>query len=784
MKKVANNIKTSIELSVIVSVYNVKNYINDCLKSLSEQSVRNVEFIVIDDGSTDGSGDICDKWARYDKRFLIIHQENKGLFLAREVGIIKCKGERIVFLDGDDILTREALYDIFKLIEKSNADIIQFSSKPFGCTSLKQFNNISNYLYNRNIKIEKNINIARSIFMNNLINCNLWNKIYKSKILKQSCLGICKYKCICAEDVYRIFLISYFANTLHSYKTRPLYLYRVNTGITTKKQDLDTFKSHILYEKIISDINIFLQNESASNEWYICLRAIKIHLYSSLICIMSNLPKTDFDKAFLLFYNRYNIIACLPWLEKYFIRKQNKLAAIYINLQQCLDFKISEKIYDQKIIGIFYYRYYNGGIERVISLQIPLFIKLGYRVVLFTEEINEKLEYDLPSGVIRVLLPRSYAQNRADIFLSAIKKYNISVFCYHAISSSLLLFDLILLHESGIRIILTAHENIDFVIARNEKYLFDRVLVYRLASILLTLSSSDEFFYQQCGINAHYIPNQLFDIKKSDIDQIEPHKPTVLWCGRLDNTQKNYKEALKIFKIIIKENKNIECYIVGSGGLKDSIYVKLFIILNNLKGKIIFIPYTKDIQSFYKRASVQLVTSSFESFGLVIAESKLYGIPLVIYELPVVELLKDGKGYVCIERHNIQNAADAILKIINNKKYAEQLSTEARDSIKPFLNFDHVYEWSLILSNSYKINAKVIEKDAKNMRLFWQNVLTMYNEGFSSRPSTKQQFKYIIRQLKSFIKTILKFILPAGSKRRRIAFKVYRAIKPNHNYSV
>ena len=75
------NKEKNIKLSIIVSVYNVKEYLEDCLRSLSEQNIQNVEFIIVDDGSTDGSSEICDHWGLYDKRFTIIHQENKKLNL-------------------------------------------------------------------------------------------------------------------------------------------------------------------------------------------------------------------------------------------------------------------------------------------------------------------------------------------------------------------------------------------------------------------------------------------------------------------------------------------------------------------------------------------------------------------------------------------------------------------------------------------------------------------------------------------------------------------------------
>ena len=766
-------------LSVIVSVYNIKNFLNDCLKSLAEQKNIEVEFVVVDDGSTDGSSDICDQWRLRDKRFVIIHHDkNKGLFLARETGILESKGEHIIFLDGDDLLAKGALQKILQLIEKSNADIIQFSSTPFNSINKIQYRKFKNYLYNGKKNIISGINIAKSIFVDKDIKWTLWNKIYNSKILKKTCKGICNYKCVIGEDIYRMFLICYYANTFCSYKTKTLYFYRLNTGISTKKQNLHTFKSYMQHKKIVYDIFNFLQSENASSEWYDCLYSVREHFYSEFISIIARLTYKEFQCAFQSFYKRYSLVSYLPWIESNFIERQNELATAYSSLQQNRISHVVDKgaLPGKKTIGIFYRRYYNGGIERVISLQIKLFIQLGYRIVFFTEEINEKLEYSLPKNVQRIQLPISYTQKRAENFLSAIKKYNISTLCHHGTSSKRLLFDIILLRELGVRIFLTAHEMTCYYFAQNKKFPFDRISVYKLADILLTLSSSENIFYKACGVNAYYMQNPIMNIQRTDITPVSLRKPIVLWCGRLSN-EKNFKEALRIFKILVNKENNITCYIVGSGSVKNNLYVSLFIHFYRLGGKVIHVPYTKNVEIFYKKASVHLVTSSFESFPMVVAEGKLYGLPLVSYELPNVELLKDGKGYVCITPHNIQDAAESILKIINNKEYALYLSNEARESIEKFLNFDLYKAWSEILENPIKQYTMITEKDKKNLCLFWNTALSLYHEGLSSRPDKKQQLKQLLINIRASIKTQLFPVIPLGKRQRDILLKIYHYMK-------
>ena len=400
-----------------------------------------------------------------------------------------------------------------------------------------------------------------------------------------------------------------------------------------------------------------------------------------------------------------------------------------------------------------------------------MFIKLGYRVILFTEELNKELEYDLPNEVIRVVLPVSYAQNRAEVFLDNIIKYNISKFCHHATSSPRLLFDLILLHEVNINTIITLHGTAPYFMALNGYFPFNPTLVYKLADTVLTLSQNEMIFYRQCGVNTYYMPNPVVNLHTNMVHNKHEQNKVVLWCGRLYNEQKNYKDALKIFKNIILENDKVVCYIIGSGNKLDQIYVQLFILFNRLQNKIIHIPYTQNLNAWYQKADVHLVTSSFETFPMVIVESKAHGLPLVTYDLPVVELLKDGKGYVSVYPHDIVGASNAVLSILNSKEYAEQLSIEAFESIQPFLKFNLIDAWSKILEDPRKKQVQnVSELNAENMRLFWCNTISMYHEGLANRLSIKKYIKLII-------KVILKPILPENSIRRQYAVKLYHFFK-------
>ena len=109
------------KLSVIVPVYNTEKYLRECIDSILAQTFRDFELILVDDGSTDGSGTICDEYAKQDARIRVIHQENGGITVARKSGVRVACGEYVTFVDSDDWIDRE-MYHI--LLSQEHADII------------------------------------------------------------------------------------------------------------------------------------------------------------------------------------------------------------------------------------------------------------------------------------------------------------------------------------------------------------------------------------------------------------------------------------------------------------------------------------------------------------------------------------------------------------------------------------------------------------------------------------------------------------------------------------
>ncbi len=141
-------------ISVIVPVYNVESYLSCCLDSILNQSFTNFECIVINDGSTDKSGEICEQYALKDSRIKVIHKKNGGLSDARNTGLDIASGKYIYFVDSDDWIHPDALSSLFFVLEKYNLDVAAFMAVNCYSNGKKKLN--SNFF-----KLENDVNILK-----------------------------------------------------------------------------------------------------------------------------------------------------------------------------------------------------------------------------------------------------------------------------------------------------------------------------------------------------------------------------------------------------------------------------------------------------------------------------------------------------------------------------------------------------------------------------------------------------------------------------------------------
>lgn len=170
-------------ISVIVAVYNIEQYIPLCIESIINQSYENLNIIIVDDGSTDSSGEICDNYALKDKRIKVIHQSNKGLVNARKTGLLNAKGDYISYIDGDDWLEKDFYENMVNLVKEYNPDVVASGFiKSIGNICIKYRNLLSDGVYtSANIR-ERIIPSLMDVDYPSIYSY-CWNKIFKRELL-------------------------------------------------------------------------------------------------------------------------------------------------------------------------------------------------------------------------------------------------------------------------------------------------------------------------------------------------------------------------------------------------------------------------------------------------------------------------------------------------------------------------------------------------------------------------------------------------------------------------
>ena len=221
-------------ISVIVPIYRVEKYLNQCVKSIVDQSYTKLEIILIDDGSNDNSSGICDNWAMKDDRIKVIHKKNGGLSDARNAGLGIATGEYISFIDSDDWVDTNFISSLYAAIKKYDAQIAECSVAFVDEKGL--------FLHDRNAEAESEI-IDKRTALKHLIEergiCQtVWNKLYKRTVIGKLLFEKGKYH----EDefwTYKVFdkieHLAIVSESLYYYRQRNSSI--MGSGYSLKRLD-------------------------------------------------------------------------------------------------------------------------------------------------------------------------------------------------------------------------------------------------------------------------------------------------------------------------------------------------------------------------------------------------------------------------------------------------------------------------------------------------------------------------------------------------------------------
>ncbi|MDD7793388.1 glycosyltransferase family 2 protein [Clostridium sp. 'White wine YQ'] len=313
------------KLSIIIPVYNAENFLMDCLNSLINQSYKDLEIILVDDGSSDNSKEIIKTYMEKDSRIVGYFRENSGVSSARNFGIKKSKGDYIAFVDADDWLDLNAYEETINQFNKTNCDVVLFSY-------IKEFNSTIRIPEILPFKTEELLDKSRihNDLVLNLISYAdetkesimgaIWRCVFKSDLLKHNEI-LFDTEMHYAEDL--IFCLNSFSKSNSiSIINKPFYHYRFNTSSVTAQYKSDHFERQLfIYDKIkgifknnndiaLNDrMNIMMLRYIINGITHICNTSMSFkEKYESVKTILNNKKSEDLRKNYTIKSTKYKIL--------------------------------------------------------------------------------------------------------------------------------------------------------------------------------------------------------------------------------------------------------------------------------------------------------------------------------------------------------------------------------------------------------------------------------------------------------------------------------------------
>lgn len=252
-------------ISVIVPVYKVEQYLDQCVQSIVDQTYKNLEIILVDDGSPDNCPAMCDAWAEKDNRIKVIHKKNGGLSDARNAGMEIATGDFIAFIDSDDYIRLDMLELLYSSIITNNSDISACGIEMVydnGAASQKMTSN-------QNIILD-NIDAVNAIIDETILKQPVWYKLYKSALVKDILFPVGKYH----EDVFwsyqaiaKASKVSIFTDVCYFYRQRSESI--MSEGYSLKR--LDAIEGKIERIEFLKSNYPTITNKAIENLLFSCI---------------------------------------------------------------------------------------------------------------------------------------------------------------------------------------------------------------------------------------------------------------------------------------------------------------------------------------------------------------------------------------------------------------------------------------------------------------------------------------------------------------------------------
>ena len=728
--------KNKVAVSVLIPVYNSAATLSDCLASVTGQTLEDIEIVCVDDGSDAATKAELQYCAANDKRIRVLtHEKNRGLLYARKTAIEAARGEYCMFLDSDDEYFPQACKRAYDAAKRTGADIVGFGTEvvfqpALSAAERKEVQKVASVYAGR----LRGKEVFLSCFRYGMSECgwNVWNKLYKTEILQKAAKYLPEKKCTMYEDFAIYFMASYYAQSYYGFK-EPLVRYSFGNGVsgTQKWTGAEQFRKSLDRKTVCDVIENFLRTEKPKSPVYreeFCSWE-RWMLRGILQKFTGECSLKEGAEVFEILCEAYTSERIVSELVQMYGDEKNGRIAELVRGAACLAPR-RRKI---RRVGFFYHRLYNGGVERVLSELIPLFSQWGYETVLFVEE-ETRLDYPIPEECRRFVLPTSkdigkkeYLRH-AEGFARALREADCDVLLYQSTMSPWFLWDMLLAKAAGVFVAATLHELVSLPLlrARERKAFAARQRVLLLADGVQTLVRSDAAYLRAIGCNARFIPNPFVGKPR----RVRPQGDNVVWVGRLEENQKRPEHALRIMEKLKSTCPSAHLYMVGTAESdEENERYRTLVRRLKLEENVTLCGFCKDPGKYYENSKAILMTSSYETWGMVLCEAMRRGVPVVCYDMPYLETLRENRGCVRVEQGNIAQAAQALSEVLTDGALQNALAEGALEKANELASADLRGAWEDFLQSLSAPRAA----ENENLRRGLENFLDFYELGESGK---------------------------------------------------
>ena len=374
----------------------------------------------------------------------------------------------------------------------------------------------------------------------------------------------------------------------------------------------------------------------------------------------------------------------------------------YLKLQYELNLTFNNNLNNKINIAIYYNSIKNGGIERLIALFLDYISNINiFNTFLLTKKHKEKNEYPMPIKTKRIIVNQ---RNKNDL-IKILNREKIDILIYN-------FYDYLemknLNNAKNTKTIYYNHSCFFIWIYSHFYYYYKTVYnEYRQSKYVISLVPfENDYLYKKWGINS-ILMNNFITYEYNSIIPSDLSSKIILMIGRGSDRLKRFDLGVESMKYIAKEIKDSKMKIISDFSYID--HLKESVIKLNLNNSIEFIGYSSTPEIYFKNASLHIFPSICESFGLVLSETKIFGIPNIVVGLEYVSIVKGGT--IILYDDNSESIAKEAIKILKDDNYRKKLGKEARKSMQKFKNKLLLKKWiKLILAvyngENYYLNLR------------------------------------------------------------------------------